>query len=121
MGGVIATQVGLFNRCSCYTQWGATGLAMPEMPDVAAVLRARLVREYPAITFSAILVELLVVPLAVWVWYGDALRVYVQRDDGESNLMMVGKIVRPVVSLKRGVLRVWRKWRDWLVEGGKGG
>ena len=86
MGCVIAIQLGIFNRCSCYTQWGNTGLALPEMPDVAAVLQARLGREYPAITFSSIVIELLIVPLAIWLWYGDAMRVYVQRDDGESSL-----------------------------------
>ena len=75
MCGVIATQVGLFNRCVCYTQWGRTGLALPEMPDVAAVLHARLGREYPAITFTSIGLELIVVPLAIWLWYGDAMRV----------------------------------------------
>ncbi len=41
MGCVIATQLGFFNRCLCYTQWGNTGRALPEMPDVATVLRAR--------------------------------------------------------------------------------
>jgi hypothetical protein len=87
MGCVIATQLGFFNRCLCYTQWGNTGLALPEMPDVATVLRARLGREYPAITFTSIAIELIIVPLAIWLWYGDAMRVYVQRDDGKSNAM----------------------------------
>ena len=75
MGCVIATQVGLFNRCVCYTQWGRTGLALPEMPDVATVLRARLSEVYPAVTFTSIGLELVVIPLAIWLWYGDAMRV----------------------------------------------
>jgi hypothetical protein len=85
MGGIIATQVGLFNRCACYTQWGNTGLALPEMPDVAAVLSHRLATAYPAITFLAIGLELIIVPVAIWFWYADAVRVFSQRDDGESN------------------------------------
>ena len=85
MGGIIATQVGLFNRCACYTRWGGTGLALPEMPDVAAVLSYRLGTAYPAITFSAIGLELIIVPVAIWWWYPNAMRVFVQRDDGESN------------------------------------
>ena len=94
MGCVIATQLGLFNRCLCYTQWGRTGLALPEQPDNAAVLRSRLGREYPAITFTAIAIELIIVPLAIWLWYGDAMRVYVQRDDGESNAMWLWRLER---------------------------
>ncbi len=94
MGGIIATQIGLFNRCSCYTQWGRTGLALPEMPDVAAVLRKRLGREYPAIIFTFISIQLLIVPMAIWLWYGDAMRVFVQRDDDKSNAKWLWRLSR---------------------------
>ncbi len=87
MGGIIATQIGVFNRCACYTRWGNTGLALPEMPDVASVLSYRLATAYPAITFLSIGLELIIVPLAIWWWYADAMRVFVQRDDGESNAL----------------------------------
>ena len=85
MGAIIATQLGIFNRCACYTRWGSTGLALPEMPDVAAILSYRLGTAYPAITFSSIGLELLIVPVAIWLWYADAVRVFTQRDDGGSN------------------------------------
>lgn len=48
MGGIITTQIGVFNRCSCYTLWGKTGLPLPEMPDVAETLFNRLNTAYPA-------------------------------------------------------------------------
>ena len=85
LGCVIATQIGIFNRCACYTQWARTGLQLPEMPDVSSVLHRRLGREYPLIVFSAIVIELLIVPAAIWLWYKDAMTVFIQRDDGESN------------------------------------
>jgi len=65
MGCVTATQIGLFNRCACYTQWGRDGLALPEMPDIATVLRTRFGREYPAIVFTSIAVQVVLVPLAI--------------------------------------------------------
>lgn len=85
MGGIIATQVGVFNRCSCYTLWGRTGLALPEMPDIAETLFYRVNMTYPAITFTSIGIELIVVPSFICIRYRDALRTFVQRDDRMSN------------------------------------
>ena len=85
MGGIIVTLVGVFNRCSCYTLWGKTGLALPEMPDIAETLFYRLNTAYPAITFTSIGMELIVIPLAICIRYSDALRTFVQRDDKKSN------------------------------------
>ena len=85
MGGVVVTQVGVFNRCSCFTQWGRTGLALPEQPDIAETLFRRLNMDYPAITFTGIGIELVVVPLYFCIRYHDAIRVFIQRDDRHSN------------------------------------
>ena len=89
MGLVIATQIGIFNRCECYTQWGRTGLALPKTPDVDIVLRSRLSGLYPAVTFTCIGVELIVVPALISWRYRHALGVFVQRDDEESNLLWI--------------------------------
>lgn len=116
MGAVIATQVGLFNRCACYTKWGKTGLALPEMPGIAHILRTRLGREYPAIVFTSIAIELLIVPLAIWLWYVDAMRVFVQRDDGKSNAKWLWRSAQRLrawtSSLKTGLSRLWGKLRS---------
>lgn len=85
MGGIVVTQIGVFNRCSCYTLWGRTGLALPERPDIAQTLFRRLNTVYPAVTFSSIGIELVIVPLYLCIHYRDALRVFVQRDDRRSN------------------------------------
>ena len=86
MGVIIIIQVGLLNRSVCWTRWGRVGLAMPQAEAISRVLHARLHGLYPAITVIAIVVEFLLIPLLVWWRYRDALRIFVQRDDGTSNL-----------------------------------
>lgn len=86
LAGVIATQFGVFNRCSCYTMWGLHGVALPGMPIVYENLRHRLSTWYPALAFTCIGIELLVVPALIYQQYPDAFRVYLQRDDGVPNL-----------------------------------
>ena len=100
MGGVITTQLGVFNRCSCYTQWGRTGLALPDMPDVAEALFHRLNTTYPAIAFTGIGIELVVIPLFVCILYMDALRTFVQRDDRKSNAKWLWKLLKKYRGLK---------------------
>ena len=85
MGGVITTQIGVFNKCDCYTLWGKTGLALPEMPDTARTLFYRLHTAYLGTAFTCIGIELVIVPLFICIRYRDALRTFVQRDDRQSN------------------------------------
>lgn len=93
-GVVVTTQLGLFNRCECYTLWGKTGLALPEMPDTAQTLFHRLTTVYPAIAFTSIGIHLVLVPLFISVRYRDALRTFVQRDDRRSNALWLWKILK---------------------------
>ena len=86
LGGVIAVQVGVLNRCSCYTMWGLVGAALPGMPIVYEKLRHRLSTWYPALAFTCIGIELFIVPALIYRQYPDAFRVYLQRDDGMPNL-----------------------------------
>ena len=86
LGGVIAVQVGVLNRCSCYTMWGLRGVALPGTPIVYEKLRHRLSTWYPALAFTCIGIELLVIPALIYWQYPDAFRVYLQRDDGTPNL-----------------------------------
>ena len=105
MGGIIATQVGIFNRCGCYTNDGSTGLALPQMPDVAETLYRRLSTAYPAITFTGIAIELIVIPVFLCIWYIDALRVFVQRDDRRSNAAWLWRLGKWFGGLKVGGLK----------------
>ena len=104
LGGVIAVQVGVLNRCSCYTMWGLDGVALPGMPIVYEKLRHRLSTWYPGLAFTCIGIELLIIPALIYWQYPDAFRVYLQRDDGKPNLKWLqnplGRL-RKLFSLKR--------------------
>ena len=92
LGLIIATQIGVFNKCSCYTNYGQTGLALPETPGVKAILEDRLKLHYPVLTVMGIVAQLLVFPgIIVWRYY-SAIRVFLQRDDGNSNLLWLYNI-----------------------------
>ena len=98
---IVVTQIGIFNRCSCFTNWGRNGLALPQMPDVAKVLRRRMSTVYPAAAFTSIVIELVIIPLILLFWYRDALRVFVQRDDRTSNWDWFRAIRRKVNNFPR--------------------
>ena len=85
LSGIVATQVGVMNRCSCYTQLGTTGLALPEITSVANFLFRGIAVEYPLEAFACIAVQLVVVPAAITFAYRTAMRVFLQRDDDLSN------------------------------------
>ena len=82
--GIIFMYIGLFNRCSCWTQWGNAGLALPQEPAVAAILNHRIKTWYPGIVFGCIAIELILFGFIVC-WFRLAFRVFTQRDDGKSN------------------------------------
>lgn len=85
LGIVIATQIGIFNKCSCYTS-ASSGLALPQMPAVQTILQDRLKSEYPILTAMGIVAQLIVFPgILTWRYY-SAVRVFLQRDDGKSNV-----------------------------------
>ncbi|CZT13060.1 uncharacterized protein RCO7_04247 [Rhynchosporium graminicola] len=92
--GIIVTQVGVFNRCSCYTRWGRVGLALPEWSPVSHVLFGRIGTAYPAIAFTCIGIMLFLIPLLIARHYELAVRVFLQRDDGVSNLDWLHDVVR---------------------------
>ena len=114
MLGIVATQIGVFNRCSCYTRWGGTGLALPEMPDVQKLLIYRMQTVYPAITFACIGIQLIIVPLYVCVRYRHAVRVFLQRDDGNSNAKWLWRVYRkihPIYTSFRNSAKTSRRFR----------
>ena len=92
MLGIVATQIGVFNRCACYTRWGRTGVALPEMPDVKKILIHRMQTVYPAVIFTCIGVQLIIVPSYICIRYRHAVRVFLQRDDGRSNAKWLWKV-----------------------------
>jgi hypothetical protein len=85
---ILITQWGILNRCDSWTHWGKTGLKLVNIVEVHDVLLQRSKKKYPAIIFSGIAIQLACCGVVAW-WYRHALRVYLQRDDGRSNLRHV--------------------------------
>ena len=104
MGGIVVTQVGIFNRCSCYTRWGRVGLALPENALVSNTLFWRINTAYPAIAFLCVGFQLVVVPILIIRQYELAVRVFLQRDDETSNLSWMDGIR----DFPRNLARLWR-------------
>lgn len=102
-GGIIVTVIGVFNRCVCYTNWGRTGLALPQRPDLAELLMYRLDKVYPAILFTSIGIELLLIPLFICLRYRLALRVFIQRDDRTSNAVWLWELHRKGIAVRRSL------------------
>jgi hypothetical protein len=86
LGIVIATQIGIFNKCSCYTRGGQTGLALPQGWIVKMSLENGLNMLSPALTGTGVGLQLVFFPGIIIYRYYEAIRVFLQRDDGESNL-----------------------------------
>ena len=86
MGTIVATQVGIFNRCSCYSIAGKVGLALPEISTISQNLFHDIKTVYPAIAFLGIGFQLVVFPAMITRQYHMAMKVFLQRDDDESNL-----------------------------------
>ncbi|KAF8848986.1 hypothetical protein BDZ45DRAFT_697930 [Acephala macrosclerotiorum] len=81
LGALLYIQVGPFNRCSSYTLWGLSGLALPRQPETATILSHRIRTTYPAIAFVSISIQVLLIPILVVVWNWKALCVLCQNDD----------------------------------------
>ncbi|KAK4198029.1 hypothetical protein QBC40DRAFT_298783 [Triangularia verruculosa] len=81
---ILVVQVGIFNRCDCFSLWGKVPVALPQIPEVAAVLMHRISFEWPAATFGWIFLELGFC-VAIWLRYRDAFRVYNQEDGGKEE------------------------------------
>lgn len=81
---VIITQWGVFNRSVCWVG-DEGGIQLPQAPSVNANIRSRINVEYPCIIFGGIAFRFLACKL-IATYYRHAIRVFVQRDDGESNV-----------------------------------
>jgi hypothetical protein len=82
LAALLYIQVGPFNNCEGYSQWGNTGVALPGSPGTANILTDRIHGLYPAIAFISIVLQLFVIPLLTWFKNKRALGVLLQTDDG---------------------------------------
>ncbi|MCJ1250376.1 hypothetical protein MMC30_007602 [Trapelia coarctata] len=77
---VLVTQAGAMNSCKCYSLSGTVGVVLPAHPLMAETAGQRM-----ALTFACIALQVLVVPVVMGGWFADAVRVFVQRDDGGGD------------------------------------
>jgi hypothetical protein len=82
---IIVVQWGVMNRCACWSKWGSTWVRLPQLPEVKGELMHFIRHVAPWIVFAALMVHFVLCVAVVW-WYLDAIRVFIQRDDGMSNL-----------------------------------
>ncbi|KAF1839178.1 hypothetical protein BDW02DRAFT_615545 [Decorospora gaudefroyi] len=82
---ILLIQWGIMNRCSCWSRWGSTGLHLPQMTGLKGNLMHFIRHVAPWIVLAAIVLHLRLCVAVVWK-YWDAFRVFIQRDDGASNL-----------------------------------
>ncbi|CCC14434.1 unnamed protein product [Sordaria macrospora k-hell] len=112
---ILLIQLGIFNRCDCYSLWGHGPLGLPQIPAIEQILIKRIRGEWPAVTFGWVALEMVICGAVVW-RYRDAFRVYLQRDDGASNgEWMPGFMVEVMVMVKGwigGVRKVVK--RGWV-------
>jgi hypothetical protein len=115
---ILATQIGILNRCDAWTNWGRSPLMLPQLEQNKVILQAQIEQTgiWPLITYAGITIQVLFC-LGTAVLYIFAFRVYLQRDDGKSNIgesrvlhavcrsleWVSEKITRRLVDLHEGV------------------
>lgn len=100
---MLVIQCGILNRCSCWSMWGLTGVALPQLPDIKPELMYYIRHKAPCIVSMAILFQLLFCGAVAWK-YWDAVRVFVQRDDGVSNMSWEKRKYERKANIKTGAL-----------------
>jgi hypothetical protein len=81
---IIMVQWGIMNRCSCWSGWGSTWVHLPQLPAVKVELMYFIKHVAPWIVSAALVLHLVFCAAVMWK-YRDAIRVFIQRDDGLSN------------------------------------
>jgi hypothetical protein len=83
IGPLMYIQAGPFNNCEAYAAWGRAGLALPEMPDIARLLKERIHGLYIVIAVLGIGIQIFITVGSLW-GCRKGLRVLLQNDDGTS-------------------------------------
>jgi ABC-type sugar transport system permease subunit len=83
IGPLMYIQAGPFNNCESYSAWGRAGLALPEIQNVADLLKERIHGLYIGIAILGIGVQVCITAGSLW-GCRKALRVLLQNDDGTS-------------------------------------
>jgi hypothetical protein len=98
---ILAVRWGNFNLCSCWTRFGAAGLAFPQDPEVISVLEQRSRGAFLTIITLCVVLQLVICSVASYMFW-DAFRVFLQRDIGKPNLPWLRRRLNPLPWLTRG-------------------
>lgn len=82
---IIVVQWGILNRSACWSRWGSTWVHLPQIPDVKSDLMFFIRNTAPGVVIAALVFHLTFCVVVVWK-YWDAIRVFIQKDDGTSNM-----------------------------------
>ncbi|KAK0647026.1 hypothetical protein B0T16DRAFT_446866 [Cercophora newfieldiana] len=75
ISSILVTQLGIFNRCDCFTLWGKVPVMLPEIPQVKEILMRRIAGEWPAVTFLWIVLEIGICG-GIWWWRNEGQSVH---------------------------------------------
>lgn len=89
---IIITQWGILQRCSCWNQDGM--FILPYYQWVVNMMAQRM-KFFAGIIFGIIGIQVLLVGIMAW-YYWQALKVYLQRDDGKSTWLNPRRLSRAV-------------------------
>ncbi|KAH7084854.1 hypothetical protein BKA63DRAFT_4313 [Paraphoma chrysanthemicola] len=93
IGIIVIVQWGIMNRCSCWAGMGSTWVHLPQLPKVKGELMYYIRHVAPFIVFVALMFHFLFCAAVIWK-YRDAIRVFIQRDDGVSNMSWRSQVNR---------------------------
>jgi vancomycin permeability regulator SanA len=83
---IILVQWGILNRSVCWSQWGSTWVHLPQIPEVKTDLMYFIRHTAPWVVAAALVFHLMFCIVVAW-RYWDAIRIFIQRDDGMSNVI----------------------------------
>lgn len=81
---IIVVQWGILNRSACWSRWGSTWVHLPQIAEVKTDLMFFIQNTAPWIVSAALMFHLMFCVVVGWK-YWDAIRIFIQRDDGLSN------------------------------------
>ena len=77
---LIVGQLGIYNRCTCWTQWGNAALVLPQLESIAATVNSRL-RVWWVLIALGLGLQAGFCGGCAWMFW-DAVRVYLMKDEG---------------------------------------
>jgi hypothetical protein len=108
---IIVTQVGIFNRCGCFSD-RAGRVKNPLDWVVEAVLDHKFIKEWLPTVMGGVVLGVILSAVASW-WFMIGSRVYLQKSDGRSNLDQLWLVGGPLKSIFQWLERCRLQIKPW--------